>query len=129
MRPLPSKNTPISDPGKRELGSPRARGSRPGLDYPGRSRSAVTPSKAKKPARGSDRSARPIGGGGVGVGRVEEGAGPIQPHSGSRPLSLATELQPRLGAPWGGWRAEAAFPPNSVFIRNETAEGISGSPH
>ena len=46
------------------------------------------------------------------------------------PLRVAaTELQPRLGAPWGGWRAEAAFPPNAVFIRNETAEGISGSPH
>ena len=82
LRPLPSKNTPISDPGKGELGSPRARGSTPGLDYPGRSRGAVAPSKAKKPARGAGRGARPIGGGGVGVGRVEEGAGPIQPHSG-----------------------------------------------
>lgn len=111
--PCPPRRTlpPSSGPGCASVGHLGERGSRPGLGLPGAQYGCCCPHEGREACWG--RPGRTAAGAGVAAGPPragEECAAGLQPWSPPRGLAQSP-LPTVLGAPRGGWVAEASFLP------------------
>ena len=109
-------------PGQRERGSPGGEGLQIGSRLPRLKQGCCCPHKGQEACQGRWPwcKAHLRGGGGC--------------CSHPAPFRVAAagpghRASPPPRGPLGRMEGRGLFPPNAVFIRNETAQGISGSPH